>query len=235
MQLTRRLTLLSANEDSWTVLVRVKAVVVALAKRWGPARLRHWLWDSEFSVGQWDNLETTYGDFLYGVLRRHARGGAILDMGCGSGNTGNELEVGCYRRYVGVDISSVAVDRARERSAANGRDATNRYVVGDLESYEPPERFEVVLFRESLYYVPIHRLGAVLDRYMAALAENGVVIVRLWSRSRHADLVAAIVRRYDLVEEVRQASSEATVLVFRPTPSSASSRQTEVLTTGTGT
>jgi SAM-dependent methyltransferase len=195
---------------------RLRAAATALLKRWGPESLRVKLWDAEFAQGQWDIVESTANDYLYGFLERYVAGGSLLDLGCGSGNTGNELDSRAYTRYVGMDISAVALDRARLRSQANGRAVTNAYTVGDLLSYTPSGQFDVILFRESLYYVPTARVVSVIDRYARFLAENGVFIARLWDRSKHADLVNVVSSRYTIVESAPHERSAALVLVFRP-------------------
>jgi 2-polyprenyl-3-methyl-5-hydroxy-6-metoxy-1,4-benzoquinol methylase len=194
----------------------VKSAAVALLKRWGPASLRVRLWDTEFRRGHWDGIESTADDYLYQHLGRYLRGGSLLDMGCGTGNTATELDPGSYSRYVGTDLSGIAIERARTRSAEHGRSSKNTYHVGDLQSYEPSGRFEVILFRESLYYVPTLKVRSMLDRLADSLSDDGVFVVRMWHRGRHADLVKTITQSYEVLECAPHGSSDAIVLVFRP-------------------
>lgn len=41
-------------------------------------------------------------------------GGWVLDLGCGDGQTGSHLAAQCHARYVGLDISAVALAEARD-------------------------------------------------------------------------------------------------------------------------
>src|SRR5271165_6033684 len=89
------------------------------------------LWDTEFAKGRWDVLDTTPDDCVYSRIERSANGGSILDLGCGSGNTANELDGNSFGEYIGVDISEVAIDKAQRRTEANDRAHKCRFVQGD--------------------------------------------------------------------------------------------------------
>jgi SAM-dependent methyltransferase len=116
-----------------------------------------------------------------------------LDLGCGSGNTGIELQPGSYAHYFGIDISDAAVRIAVERSKLAGR-MNNRYAQADITDYVPAQLFNVILFRESIYYMPASKIEATLLRYSHFLVPGGVIILTLgggkWSqRSLIEDLV----------------------------------------------
>ncbi|MBS3919783.1 MAG: methyltransferase domain-containing protein [Deltaproteobacteria bacterium] len=114
---------------------RLKTALCGLLKRCGPSFLRARIWDREFDSGQWDYLDSTKDDYIYGYLKNYAADGRILDMGCGSGNTGTELAYDSYSAYDGVDISTLAVRRAEKRSEMEGRQRKNQYIVGDILTF----------------------------------------------------------------------------------------------------
>lgn len=116
--------------------------------------IKEMLWNKEFASGRWDHLQNTVGDCVYRYVERWADGGDILDLGCGSGNTGNELDYSSYRSYLGVDISNVAIEIAAARSAANGRDGKNRYVKSDITTFVPDKAYSVVLFASRFIISP---------------------------------------------------------------------------------
>jgi SAM-dependent methyltransferase len=194
---------------------RLRAATVAMLKRWGPERVRNKLWNAEFSAGQYAHIESTGEDYIYGVLERYLNGGSILDLGCGSGNTGVELSRSAYSNYVGIDVSSIAVEMARRRSNEAGR-ASNTYAVADIGAYVPTNIFDVILFRESLYYIPIGRVPSVLSRYASFLKKNGVFVVRIWDQNKHRELVDTVSNGSCVVERVPHDLSAALVLVLRP-------------------
>ena len=60
----------------------------------------------------------------------------------------------------------------------------NSFECGDFLTYVPTGQFDVILFRESMYHVPLGKVKATLDRYSAYLKDGGVFIVRLFASSR---------------------------------------------------
>ena len=116
---------------------KMRNISRALLQVYGTKRVKRLLWNSEFAHGRWNALDSTPDDWIYPFIEKHARGGSILDLGCGSGNTGNELNPGAYSHYTGVDISDVAIDKARTRTQAHGRAETCRYLQSDIVDYVP--------------------------------------------------------------------------------------------------
>ena len=119
----------------------------------GSSKAKQRLWDKEFVNGRWDCLDTTTEDCVYSRLEKWVKGGSILDLGCGSGSTPNELDESAFSEYTGVDISEVAIVKARERTMKNGRGHKCRFLQGDVVSYEPGQKVDVILLRDSIYYI----------------------------------------------------------------------------------
>jgi 2-polyprenyl-3-methyl-5-hydroxy-6-metoxy-1,4-benzoquinol methylase len=191
-----------------------RAVTSRIIKRWGPADWKGRVWDAEFSSGQWDYLELTNGDPVYAYVEKYLKGGSILDLGCGSGNTGNELSYAKYERYTGTDLSDVAIRKAKARTKANAREAKNEYVCCNMESYVPTQSYDVILFRESIFYIPLNKIQAVLDRYKLYLKAEGVFIVRLCDRDKYLPIVDLISRHYFVRERHSVQEASDIVIVF---------------------
>lgn len=182
----------------------------------GSSKAKQRLWDKEFVNGRWDCLDTTTEDCVYSRLEKWVKGGSILDLGCGSGSTPNELDESAFSEYTGVDISEVAIVKARERTMKNGRGHKCRFLQGDVVSYEPGQKVDVILLRDSIYYIKRPQIKALLKRYSKWLAKDGVFIVRIWNgRGKLGEFVDIIGRNFNVVEEFRGEESGAVVLVFR--------------------
>lgn len=204
---------------------RVVTFVQGFISSYGPSSVKKRLWDKDFSGGKWDFIDDTAGDCVYPHLEKHAQGGDILDLGCGPGNTANELANGAYRSYIGVDISEVALEKAVKRTQGNGRADKNSFVRSDFLGYTPTQDFDVILFRESLYHVPYGQVLPILKKYSKHLKKSGVFIVRLYAGdiltgkikfrvTRKLDLLK---REFDIVESCQyEQPGTPTVLVFRP-------------------
>jgi len=217
------------------VLKRVKNALRGARQRWGSSRMKRRLWNREFATGRWDFIEDTSGDLIYQFIEKHCRNGSILDLGCGSGNTGCELNADRYGEYTGVDISDVAIEKANRRSAANHRDSKNHYQQADITTYTPSRKYRVILFRESLYYIPHLKIRSVLDHYSGFLEKDGVFIVR-WHNRRQGEIVLDILRdAYQLVEPYDPTVPGPMVIVFKRKTNYASTRAKSGLATTTST
>ncbi len=86
-----------------SVLIRkVKDRFRDLLQTHGSSKTKQRLWDTEFATSRWDCLDTTTDDCVYPRLERWVKGGSILDLGCGSGSTANELDGSAFGEYTGV-------------------------------------------------------------------------------------------------------------------------------------
>jgi len=195
--------------------------VQGIVKRYGPSNVKRVLWDKEFSGGKWDFIDNTVGDCVYPPLEKYAKNGSILDLGCGPGNTANELADTAYHTYIGVDISEAALGKARRRTEENGRANKNSFAQGDFLSYAPPQQFDVILFRESLYHVPVGKVETILDRFSKYLKEDGVFIVRVGvspnaGTGRTTAMLGIIENEFDIIEKLQNGEFGPRVFVFRP-------------------
>lgn len=96
----------------------------------------------------------------------------MLDVGCGEGMLWPALQRAGCGRYLGIDISETAIERARRRW---GPPAEFRAVHGD--AFHPEERFDAVVFNETLYY--FDDPAAALARYEPSLAPGGKFVVSM--------------------------------------------------------
>ncbi|HXZ39887.1 MAG TPA: class I SAM-dependent methyltransferase [Terriglobales bacterium] len=188
----------------------------------GPTSFKRALWDKEYSDEKWAFAYNTVGDPVYPYLEKYAAGGSILDIGCGSGNTANELKNEAYQSYVGVDISEAALAKAAQRSRENGRQHKTRFECSDFFSYVPTREYDVVLFRESMYHVPLSKIRPMLQKYSACLKRQGVVIVRLATREngklkyRPTKMIQTIEAAFEVVEKYDNEKTGVNVVVCRP-------------------
>jgi SAM-dependent methyltransferase len=194
---------------------------------YGPTTIKKRFWDKEYTEEKWSFAYNTVGDCVYPHLARYSANGSILDIGCGSGNTATEMAEASYRSYLGVDISEAALAKARKRSAACGRQDKNHFECGDFLTYVPSGQYDVILFRESMYHVPLGKVKATLDRYSVYLKDGGVFVIRLFASSgdspdgkdkqRPAAMLGIMDAEFDVLERCRyEEPGRPTVMVFRP-------------------
>ena len=165
--------------------------LVAGASTKPSVRLSESWWDDDYRRGGLDRIE---GDrelprlLLVAALTRHyAPGGAVLDIGCGTGTLVEPLRdcfPGSSLRYTGMDYSAVALQAAAARIArlddASIDAPAMEFTHADFDEYRPRSIFDAIIFSESLNYAP-DPLRTVL-RYTDVMSEAGIVIVSLWRR-----------------------------------------------------
>jgi SAM-dependent methyltransferase len=107
--------------------------------------------------------------FVAEALGGREPAGRALDLACGEGRNAIWLARRGWR-VTGVDLSDVAIERARKLAAAEGVEA--EWVCADLTSYEPdPEAFALVVI--SYLQVPEDARRSVLSHAASALAPGG--------------------------------------------------------------
>jgi ubiquinone/menaquinone biosynthesis C-methylase UbiE len=134
-------------------------------------------WNRGYAAGDWEGLkgprEHARLDACAALVRRHARGGRLLEIGCGEALLQRHLAPSDYGQLVGVDLSDVAIRRAQAFA-----DDRVRYVVADMHALQLNEKFDAVIFTESIYYAP--RPHQLLRSYGRFLSEGGVFIVSIF-------------------------------------------------------
>jgi SAM-dependent methyltransferase len=207
------------------IVQRTLTFVRGFLLSYGPTKVKKALWDKEFSGDKWNFIDDTANDCIYPHLEKHARGGDILDLGCGPGNTANELAEKAYTTYLGVDISESALAKGVKRTNESGRAAKNSFVCSDFLSYMPTREFDVILFRESMYHIPYGSVMELLNKYSKYLKSSGVFIVRLYIgdfqtgkiKPRVQRKIDLIKREFNVVESFQyEKAGTPMVLVFRP-------------------
>jgi ubiquinone/menaquinone biosynthesis C-methylase UbiE len=115
-------------------------------------------------------------DLTEDVLRRAglASGMRVLDIGCGVGDVSllaAEL-VGPAGEVLGVDRSPDAIDVASRRAAVRGCRRV-RFAAADLDAFATPERFDAVIGRLVLLYLPD---PAATLRWLCGLLRPGGIV-----------------------------------------------------------
>jgi 2-polyprenyl-3-methyl-5-hydroxy-6-metoxy-1,4-benzoquinol methylase len=156
-------------------------------------------WDRSYARGRWENLKSPREhmrlDACVEMIRRHAAGGDLLEIGCGEALLQQRLNPGDYRRFVGTDISAVAVGRAQ--AFANERVS---YLVADMRVMELPDRFEAVIFNESINHVS--ECDRVLRHHARHLRQEGVVVISMFRNKRSGTAWEKIHREARTVDRV---------------------------------
>lgn len=176
-------------------------------------------WDAEYGEGRWAYMrqrsELARYWTLIGYMDALRRGGEYLDVGCGDGVLFERFKPLGYQRYVGIDISQVAIAGLRSHN-----DDRTSFTQADGDVYEPPGKFDVIAFNESLYYLRDPLVS--LKRYAKFVKPGGCIIISTYSASRRSLAVLREAKQgFETFDEVKttqgQMSWFCTVLKVRST------------------
>jgi len=158
-------------------------------------------WNAEYARGTWSRLgaldELAHQAMLASYFARLKPGGSVLDVGCGEGLFQRELR-GCYARYLGIDFAEPV--RLASAQSDVRMDTRSEFIATDMHDFTTSERFDAVVFNESLYYYDDAIRG--LARYAKFLAPDGVLLVSMHTKERTERLWDRIAERYDVVDAV---------------------------------
>jgi len=133
-------------------------------------------WNHQYSAGKWAGLaaldELSRFSVIVGYAQHLKSGGKILELGAGEGVLQQRFNPDKYGYYVATDVSDVAIANAKQFE-----DEKTVYEVGDINTYEPKELFDVVIVNEAIYYGS--SVQKVLDRYANYLKPDGIFIISI--------------------------------------------------------
>jgi SAM-dependent methyltransferase len=156
------------------------------------------VWDDQFRSGAWNALDVVGEVGHYAVLAAYVPyihpNPDILDIGCGHGELVKHLKMRRFNSYLGVDLSSEAVEQA---SAAHGSDNIH-FVSANFDSWSAEKSFDLIIFNESLYYSrePV----VTLDRYADCLrlSVEGGLLISMCEYGNHAIIWRQIEEKYSV-------------------------------------
>jgi 2-polyprenyl-3-methyl-5-hydroxy-6-metoxy-1,4-benzoquinol methylase len=173
-------------------------------------------WDQRWAnpefYGEYRLDELAHYSILAGYVKALRPGTSILDVGCGDGILRTHLHGDAFARYVGIDFPE-AIARANARA-----DARTSFAASDMRVFASTEKFGVIVFNESLYYVddPIGELR----RYSAFLEKDGVFLVSMHRKPKSERIWADIAGAFAMLDRVtiaNRAGVEWILGAFQPT------------------
>lgn len=155
-------------------------------------------WNKAYEAGSWGRLadptEAARYSMLTGYLQLIGGDPDILDVGCGEGLLRTHLADRAFRRYVGVDVSTAAVERAKGLC-----DERTEFVVAP-EPHVGLGSFDVVVCNEMLYFIDSPQ--TLLNTIRVVLRPGGSLLSSNWRHGGDIALHRMIDRNFDLVDRV---------------------------------
>ena len=163
-----------------------------------PRRATRETWNREYREGNWARLhhlsEQPHNAVLLAYIEHLRPQGSILEIGCGDGVLLHYLKHFGYSRYLGIDISDVAIEKCQ-----SSKDATTDFLVRDAETYTPDFTPDVIVLNESIYYFA--HPTEILKRYSQYLASDGIIVVSIYDHYKTRPIVRRIKTDFCLLND----------------------------------
>jgi SAM-dependent methyltransferase len=148
---------------------------------------------------------------------------SMLDLGCAGATLALCLGPE-FQEYWGVDISDVAIAKAREHLAGNRGNGTAKHhlEVAQVQNFQPTRQFDVIVFNEVLYYLTLNQVAAAVRHYSRFLSAGGLILVSMKddeiSRMVQAIILRELKFEYGVVYQQKPQSPGWKTVPNRETP-----------------
>src|ERR1043165_8256907 len=143
-------------------------------------------WNREYAAGTWDFLNDSKEVAHYAVeaalVHHFSAADIILDVACGPGILQRYLKQWGYGRYLGIDMSHAAIDKALAR-----KDDRTSFMVADAVQFTPSHKFTSIVFSECLYYFA--EPNRIIQRYADWLTDDGIIVTSIYASHESENLL----------------------------------------------
>ena len=164
--------------------------------------------DNEYRTGHWDHFfgpnELARHETLVRLINDRAERFSLLDLGCGSGRLASMLDPRRLTDYLGVDLSTEGLARARALQLPHGR-----FLQGNFEEWRPSTPYDIITFNECIGYAvnPAHTAGA----FARWLNPGGCIIISHYRWGNHAAVWRALAREFAFAVETSASNDQGQV------------------------
>lgn len=202
-----------------SILVRVKDKVILT---YGSSMAKGKKWNEEYQAGYSNYMENNLEeDPIYGIIYKYINDGHLLDLGCGTGITYFHSH-NVPMKYTGVDISDVAIEECKKKYESIEAHNSATFICHDIETYVPSHKFDIILLKDSIYYLRKNDMLPILIKLSNFLQDrNGVFIVRIYRTEKLKHIVKTIYANFEIVEDYHLhegegiVEGEGIIIVFR--------------------
>lgn len=137
-------------------------------------------WNRQYKSGRWEKLKSEtetvrYKKIVYYIKEFGQKKPSILDLGCGEGILCERMGKSDYSYFLGMDFSSVSINNAKSLNLHNAE-----FICVDIHSFQPKQKFDVIVFNEVFYYIHETEKQNVLNRMLECLNVNGIIITSIY-------------------------------------------------------
>jgi 2-polyprenyl-3-methyl-5-hydroxy-6-metoxy-1,4-benzoquinol methylase len=153
-------------------------------------------WNREYLQGKWDHLTSLSECGRNAIIGMYCnyfhRRTEILDVGCGIGNITKYIK---FKNYLGIDISKVALKKAKSKKIKNCK-----FINVSAEEFFTKKKFDIIIFNEVLYYLDAL---AILNKFESFLKKDGFFVISMWENPKTLKLWKKIEKTYNCIDSTK--------------------------------
>ena len=120
------------------------------------------IWETQYQSGRWDYMaemeELARYSPIISYMAYLKSGGAFLDVGCGEGILFERFRPYGYSKFVGFDISEVAISKMLEK-----QDEITAFIRAEAETFTTDDHFDLIIYNQALCH--LHDPLQIVERY----------------------------------------------------------------------
>ena len=158
-------------------------------------------WEGQYSSGGWSFLNTIHEAAHYSIITGYLdyfkKHDLILDVGCGEGVLQQRIQNIGYKKYVGIDFSLEAINKAKLRE--NNQTV---FIQTQAEEFNSEKNsFDAIIFNEVLYYLesPLE----VVKKYEQFLQPGGILIISMCVHRKSSFIWKKLDNHYSFIDETK--------------------------------
>lgn len=152
-------------------------------------------WNYKYALGKWDFMKeekTRYEKIIEFIKTSPIKKPKILDLGCGYGALNFYLKETDYSTITGVDLSSVAISKAKKQNFIN-----STFITADINKFNINEHYDIVIFNEVLSY--LENQENIISKFVKN-TDTDYLIISLFKNSD--TIIEVVPSKYTLLKKV---------------------------------
>lgn len=166
-------------------------------------------WNLQYEAGLWSKGQRS--SITIDLVKNLCRGGHIVEFGCGEGDLIHLLPTGSYSYYTGIDISQIAIERAKLKASKCGIKNYD-FVNDNMAMWPGGKNISLILVEECIYYLKAEAMEEFIGRCLESINDDGAILIIVHSAEKH---VAAlhVCRKYGQVISETNVGSRAYLIL----------------------
>jgi 2-polyprenyl-3-methyl-5-hydroxy-6-metoxy-1,4-benzoquinol methylase len=153
-------------------------------------------WELQHRARIWETTDRIPRRTMIDHVAKLARGGVVIEHGCGDGFLASTMPPGSFSYWAGYDVSAAAVRHAKARGTPH-----TFFAACAMQDWSAAaSSADLIIAEECVYYLSATEIPQFIGRCMAALKPAGVLLITVHDKRKHAATIRACSQHATLVD-----------------------------------